>query len=148
MEEDCEDESQLVETPEISLHAINGVRIAETMQIQGSLRQVAVYALIDSRSTHNLVSAKLAKKEFWNLDSKLSEEITKLVELGCCGSDCTIFCLRGGPCYCVLLFGAPADGSGSKKNDVSCGGSLVIWITCPIRVSKGRKLRWRCASDK
>ncbi|KAA8538347.1 hypothetical protein F0562_027830 [Nyssa sinensis] len=62
MEEDCEDENQLVETLEISLHAINGVRSAETMRIQGSLRQVAVYALIDSGSTHNFVSEKLAKK--------------------------------------------------------------------------------------
>ncbi|KAK0600184.1 hypothetical protein LWI29_012574 [Acer saccharum] len=62
MEEDCEDENQLVETLEISLHAINRVRSSETMRIQGSLRQVAVYALIDSGSTHNFVSAKLAKK--------------------------------------------------------------------------------------
>ncbi|KAA8531815.1 hypothetical protein F0562_006468 [Nyssa sinensis] len=62
MEEDCEDENQLVETLEISLHAINGVRSAETMRIQGSLRQVAVYALIDSGSTHNFMSEKLAKK--------------------------------------------------------------------------------------
>ncbi|KAA8531825.1 hypothetical protein F0562_006458 [Nyssa sinensis] len=62
MEEDCEDENQLVKTLEISLHAINRVRSAKTMRIQGSLRQVVVYALIDSGSTHNFMSEKLAKK--------------------------------------------------------------------------------------
>ncbi|KAA8519397.1 hypothetical protein F0562_013653 [Nyssa sinensis] len=57
-----EGECPVMENPEVSLHAINGDRSVETMRVQGSLRQVAVYALIDFGSTHNFVSEKLAKK--------------------------------------------------------------------------------------
>ncbi|XP_038985807.1 uncharacterized protein LOC103721475 isoform X2 [Phoenix dactylifera] len=60
METDSCDEHP-VETPEISLHAIAGTRAHETMRVKGSLRHRAVIMLVDSGSTHNFVSERVAK---------------------------------------------------------------------------------------
>ncbi|XP_042499867.1 uncharacterized protein LOC122078063 [Macadamia integrifolia] len=48
--------------PEISLHAICGVRALETMRITGRLLRVVVTIQVDFGSTHNFLSLKLEKK--------------------------------------------------------------------------------------
>ncbi|KAL4187831.1 hypothetical protein AMTRI_Chr09g40750 [Amborella trichopoda] len=60
LEEDVLDEFH--ELPEISLHAIYGLRVPETMRVKGSLGHIAVMVLIDSGGTHNFMSEMLAKK--------------------------------------------------------------------------------------
>ncbi|KAF8378270.1 hypothetical protein HHK36_029609 [Tetracentron sinense] len=62
MEEDGEAEEQVEETPKISLHAISGTCAPETMRVKGSLGRVAVYVLVDSGSTHNFVSERVAQR--------------------------------------------------------------------------------------
>lgn len=57
-----EEDDQIVEIPEISLHAISGTCAPEIMQVMGSLGHVAVSDLVDSGSTHNFVSEKVAQK--------------------------------------------------------------------------------------
>ena len=46
--------------PQISLHAIAGVRTRDTMQVVVQLGRVTVTTLIDSGSTHNFVSKVVA----------------------------------------------------------------------------------------
>lgn len=58
------EETTFSETPKISFHTIHGIRSAKTIHIQGSLKHVIVYILIDSGSTHAFLSEKLAKKVF------------------------------------------------------------------------------------
>ncbi|KAL4181193.1 hypothetical protein AMTRI_Chr12g270040 [Amborella trichopoda] len=53
---------KFAETPEISLHAIAGISAPDIMQVKGSHGHVAVTVLVDSGSTHNFVSEKLARK--------------------------------------------------------------------------------------
>ncbi|XP_043725863.1 uncharacterized protein LOC122672458 [Telopea speciosissima] len=53
---------EVEEIPEISLHAICGVKTPETMRVVGRLGHVAVTVLVDSGSTHNFLSLKVAKK--------------------------------------------------------------------------------------
>jgi hypothetical protein len=48
--------------PQISLHAIAGVRTRDTMQVVVQLGRVTVTALIDSGSTHNFVSEAVATR--------------------------------------------------------------------------------------
>ncbi|KAL4192967.1 hypothetical protein AMTRI_Chr06g197010 [Amborella trichopoda] len=50
------------DVPEISLYAIAGTRAPETMRVNGNLHLEAVTALIDSGSTHKVVSGTLAKR--------------------------------------------------------------------------------------
>ncbi|KAK3025591.1 hypothetical protein RJ639_042630 [Escallonia herrerae] len=58
---DAENE-QKGETPEISIHAISGLRNPQTMRIQGKIDNKHVSFLIDSGSTHNFLSTRIAKK--------------------------------------------------------------------------------------
>ena len=46
--------------PQISLHAIAGVRTRDTMQVIVQLGRVTVTVLLDSGSTHNFVSEAVA----------------------------------------------------------------------------------------
>ena len=48
--------------PQISLHAISGVRTSETMQMHITLGGVSLLALIDSRSTHNFIAEEAAAR--------------------------------------------------------------------------------------
>ncbi|KAL4193184.1 hypothetical protein AMTRI_Chr06g175660 [Amborella trichopoda] len=54
---------EVCRTPKNSLHAIAGISALETVQVKGSLGHVVVTVLVDSGSTHNFVSEKLARKE-------------------------------------------------------------------------------------
>ena len=47
-----------------------------------------------------------------------------------------------------MLFGAPTDGGEAETDDVGGGRAGFIWITCPVRVGKGMKVRWRLAMDE
>lgn len=47
--------------PQVSLHAIAGVRTRDTMQVVVQLGNITVTALIDSGSTHNFVSEAAAR---------------------------------------------------------------------------------------
>lgn len=62
MELDTGTEEQAEEVPEISLHAIAGTRTLETMRVIGKLGHESVTVLIDSRSTHNFVCERMAKR--------------------------------------------------------------------------------------
>ena len=45
-----------------------------------------------------------------------------------------VFSLSGRKCYCFLCTWHPADGSPSQFQEVSCLGSSVVGIWCPIRI--------------
>ncbi|KAK0607923.1 hypothetical protein LWI29_022713 [Acer saccharum] len=62
MEDDVGDSRENIEVPAISLHAIAGTRVLETMKVHGKIGNEGVVVLIDSGSTHNFVSEKLAEK--------------------------------------------------------------------------------------
>ncbi|KAJ0565852.1 putative aspartic peptidase domain superfamily [Helianthus annuus] len=47
--------------PQISIHAMNGIPSYSTMKIVGSFGTRRLYILVDSGSTHNFISEKLAK---------------------------------------------------------------------------------------
>ena len=49
-------------TPEISLYAIYGTQIPQTMHIKGIIGRLVVTVLVDSRSTHNFLSQDIAEK--------------------------------------------------------------------------------------
>lgn len=49
-------------TPEISLHAITGIRSPKTMRIKGGIGHTSTIVLIDSGSTHNFMNEALATK--------------------------------------------------------------------------------------
>ena len=48
--------------PEISLHALSGIAIPHTMRVTGLIDGTRLHILIDSRSTHNFVNSRVAKK--------------------------------------------------------------------------------------
>ncbi|XP_068662897.1 uncharacterized protein [Aristolochia californica] len=59
-------EEKIVETdqegPEISLHAMTGVRSSSTMQVKAQLHHLQLLALVDSGSTHNFISQPAAEQ--------------------------------------------------------------------------------------
>lgn len=57
-----QEENAEEEPPLISLHAITGRRIGDTMQVRITIGSHAFTALIDSGSTHNFVSREVAQK--------------------------------------------------------------------------------------
>lgn len=65
-EDDAIAESQLLkektEMPEISLHAIYGARMPQTMRVRGRIDRQRITILIDSGSTHNFLDDCMAKK--------------------------------------------------------------------------------------
>ena len=48
--------------PQISLHAIAGVRTSETMQMHLTLGGVSLLTIIDSGSTHNFIAEEVAAR--------------------------------------------------------------------------------------
>lgn len=56
-EEDKEDESK----PEITMYALAGWDIVSTLRICASIHKTKLIALIDSGSTHNFISDKVAR---------------------------------------------------------------------------------------
>jgi hypothetical protein len=54
--------AQTEESPAFSLHAIAGVRLTDTMQIDVNLTSNAFIALLDSGSTHNFISESAAQR--------------------------------------------------------------------------------------
>ncbi|KAA8541071.1 hypothetical protein F0562_025034 [Nyssa sinensis] len=60
---DCEtNEEGSEDTPKIFLHAISGTRAPQTIRVRGRVRCQAITVLVDSGSTHNFLSEKIAKK--------------------------------------------------------------------------------------
>lgn len=64
-------EYEFQETPEISVHALAGVRGSRTMRFESWIYGRRAIVLIDSGSTHNFISQEVAKK--LNLDSTIIE---------------------------------------------------------------------------
>ncbi|XP_068638487.1 uncharacterized protein [Aristolochia californica] len=69
MWEDCEDilpEEEIVEIdqegPEISLHAMTGLRSSNTMQVKAQVHHLHLLVLVDSGSTHNFISQPAAEQ--------------------------------------------------------------------------------------
>lgn len=50
------------ETPGISLHAISGGNSPNTMKVLGSIQAISTMVLLDSGTSHNLISEGLARK--------------------------------------------------------------------------------------
>ena len=48
------------ETPSISLHAISGDHVPETMKVSGKIRSVLAMVLLDLGSSYNFISESLA----------------------------------------------------------------------------------------
>ncbi|KAH7575574.1 hypothetical protein JRO89_XS02G0152200 [Xanthoceras sorbifolium] len=65
---------------EISLHSIAGTSAVETIQVQGKLGHTSTIVLVDSGSTHNFMSEKLAQKV--GLQPKIGEHF-KVMVAGC-----------------------------------------------------------------
>ena len=55
------EEEESATTPEISLHALSGIAIPQTMRVTGLIKGRRLLILIDSGSTHNFVGRKFAK---------------------------------------------------------------------------------------
>ena len=63
MEDDEDVEEGATETsPHFSLHAIASVHFSDTMQIQVTLGDTSLIALLDSGSTHNFISEAAAQQ--------------------------------------------------------------------------------------
>ncbi|GMY20249.1 hypothetical protein FCV25MIE_15488 [Fagus crenata] len=62
MDIEAQEALESLEEPGISLHAISGVQEPETMRLRGNLHLVPTTILVDSGSTHNFISEKLATK--------------------------------------------------------------------------------------
>lgn len=60
-DDDGLEETDVEKPPQISLHAIAGVRTRDTMQLNVQLGRITVTALLDSGSTHNFVSEAAAR---------------------------------------------------------------------------------------
>eukprot|EP01018_Ginkgo_biloba_P037916 Gb_05995 [translate_table: standard] len=55
-----EDDEKQEECPTISIHALAGIAAPQTLKVEGYIKKEKVIILIDSRSTHNFISRKLA----------------------------------------------------------------------------------------
>lgn len=53
------------DSPTISIHALSGYSSPQTMRMTWHIKHQIVYVLIDSGSTHNLISDKLAQLLRW-----------------------------------------------------------------------------------
>ncbi|KAL5751082.1 hypothetical protein ACOSP7_025685 [Xanthoceras sorbifolium] len=89
MEDDGASHELTLERPEISLHAILGLRTPEMMRVLGTLTHEVVTVLIDSGSSHNFVSKQIAKKAGLQTISNGHLEVMvasgeRLVSLGKC----------------------------------------------------------------
>ncbi|KAH7572255.1 hypothetical protein JRO89_XS04G0228500 [Xanthoceras sorbifolium] len=62
MEVEEGNEEAVLDTPEISVHAIAGLRAPKTMQVGGSMQSKSVTVLIDSGNTHNFISESAARR--------------------------------------------------------------------------------------
>lgn len=65
--------------PEISLHAISGVKASSTMQVKGTMGSLTTIVLVDSGSTHNFISEDIARK--LGLQPKVEEQFKVVVAL-------------------------------------------------------------------
>ncbi|KAK9179225.1 hypothetical protein WN943_028424 [Citrus x changshan-huyou] len=65
--------------PEISLHAISGVKASGTMQVKGTIGSLTTIVLVDSGSTHNFISEDIARK--LGLQPKVEEQFKVVVAL-------------------------------------------------------------------
>ena len=54
-----EEEADMNETPQISLHAMSGILMHQTLKFKGSIRKMNVNILIDRGSTHNFLQSKV-----------------------------------------------------------------------------------------
>ncbi|KAL4183717.1 hypothetical protein AMTRI_Chr11g99670 [Amborella trichopoda] len=61
------------EVPEISIHAIPGVRSSQTMRVQGKMGLHQVIFLIDIGNTHNFMNNKIARKTGMTTNNKGSD---------------------------------------------------------------------------
>ena len=68
------------EVPGISLHAMSGSDAPETMRVRGAIGIVSTVVLLDSGSTHNFVSERLATK--LNLQPATNKKVTVEVASG------------------------------------------------------------------
>jgi hypothetical protein len=77
-EEDAESSAAAdeAEQPLISLHAIAGVRLGDTMQVHISLGGVSLLALLDSGSTHNFVAEEAAARTSLRLQPRGGMRVT------------------------------------------------------------------------
>jgi chemotaxis regulatin CheY-phosphate phosphatase CheZ len=55
-----EENQEEIVTPEITLHALTGWTVSKTMRISAEISSHHVIVLIDSRSTHNFISERMA----------------------------------------------------------------------------------------
>jgi hypothetical protein len=78
-EEDDSDEIapvQASDAPLISLHAIAGVRLGDTMQVRINLGGASLLALLDSGSTHNFVADEAAARTTLRLQLRGGMKVT------------------------------------------------------------------------
>lgn len=57
-----EEEEDLTDLTKISLHALVGITVRETLKIEGYIKKHKVIVLIDSGSTHNFIDKMVVKR--------------------------------------------------------------------------------------
>jgi hypothetical protein len=72
---DCSPDSNAIQHPEISLHAIAGATNPETMRVTGYYHNKPLYILLDSGSTHNFLDPSVASKLNLPISCKTSFDV-------------------------------------------------------------------------
>ena len=54
-----EEGNEVIDTPQISLHAMSGILMPQTLKFKGSIRKLSVQILVDGGSTHNFLQSRV-----------------------------------------------------------------------------------------
>lgn len=98
--------------PQVSLHAIAGVRFSDTMQVHINLDDAALLALFDSGSTHNFISTKAASRTKLELlpRGKMQVTVANGECIPCPGLYCNMAFTIGTETFATDFFALPLAG--------------------------------------